>query len=78
MIENLEYYQSRGYNAVLVTFTTGEPLYRLADTIDYLKSCGLTVIIAYAGRENLNESLFRDPAGRVCTCFSQIDLGQIF
>lgn len=61
MIENLEYYQSRGYNAVLVTFTTGEPLYRLADTIDYLKSCGLTVIIAYAGRENLNESLFRDP-----------------
>ena len=61
MIENLEYYQSRGYNAVLVTFTTGEPLYRLADTIDYLKSLGLTVIIAYAGRENLNESLFRDP-----------------
>lgn len=61
MSENLKYYQSRGYNAVLVTFTTDEPLYRLADTIDYLKSCGLTVIIAYAGRENLNESLFRDP-----------------
>ena len=61
MSENLEYYMSRGYNAVLVTFTTGEPLYRLADTIDYLKSLGLTVIIAYAGRENLNESLFRDP-----------------
>ena len=61
MSENLEYYMSRGYNAVLVTFTSGEPLYRLADTIDYLKSLGLTVIIAYAGRENLNESLFRDP-----------------
>lgn len=61
MSENLEYYQSRGYNAVLVTFTTGEPLYRLADTIDYLKSLGLKIVIAYAGRENLNESLFRDP-----------------
>lgn len=61
MSENLEYYMSRGYNAVLVTFTTGEPLYRLADTIDYLKSLGLKIVIAYAGRENLNESLFRDP-----------------
>lgn len=61
MSENLKYYQSRGYNAVLVTFTTDEPLYRLADTIDYLKSLGLKIVIAYAGRENLNESLFRDP-----------------
>ena len=61
MSENLEYYQSRGYNAVLVTFTTGETLYRLSDTIDYLKSLGLKIVIAYAGRENLNESLFRDP-----------------
>lgn len=61
MSENIKYYMSRGYNSVLVTFTTGETLYRLSDTIDYLKSLGLTVIIAYAGRENLNESLFRDP-----------------
>ena len=61
MSENLEYYISRGYNSVLVTFTTGETLYRLSDTIDYLKSLGLKIVIAYAGRENLNESLFRDP-----------------
>ena len=61
MSENIEYYMSRGYNSVLVTFTTGETLYRLSDTIDYLKSLGLKIVIAYAGRENLNESLFRDP-----------------
>ena len=61
MSENLKYYKSRGYNAVLVTFTTDEPLYRLADTIDYLKSLELKIVIAYAGRENLKESLFRDP-----------------
>lgn len=61
MSENLEYYQSRGYNAVLVTFTTDEPLYRLADTIDYLKSLGLKIVIAYSGRENLHTSIFKDP-----------------
>ena len=61
MSENLEYYQSRGYNAVLVTFTTDEPLYRLADTIDYLKSLGLKIVIAYSGRESLHTSIFKDP-----------------
>ena len=61
MSENLEYYMSRGYNAVLVTFTTDEPLYRLSDTIDYLKSLGLKTLIAYSGRENLNTSIFKDP-----------------
>lgn len=61
MSENLEYYMSRGYNAVLVTFTTDEPLYRLADTIDYLKSLGLKIVIAYSGRENLHTSIFKDP-----------------
>ena len=61
MRENLKYHMARGYNAVLVTFTTGETLYRLSDTIDYLKSLGLKIVIAYAGRENLKESLFRDP-----------------
>ena len=61
MSENLKYYMSRGYNAVLVTFTTDEPLYRLADTIDYLKSLGLKIVIAYSGRENLHTSIFKDP-----------------
>lgn len=58
---NLDYYMSRKYNAVLVTFTTEESLSRLADVIDYLKSLDLTVIIAYGGRENLRDSVFRDP-----------------
>ena len=58
---NLDYYMARKYNAVLVTFTTEEPLTRLADTIDYLKSLDLTVIIVYGGRENLRDSVFRDP-----------------
>lgn len=58
---NLDYYMSRKYNAVLVTFTTEESLPRLVDVIDYLKSLDLTVIIAYGGQENLRDSVFRDP-----------------
>lgn len=60
--QNLDYYRARQYNAVLVTFTTDEQLYRLRDTVDYLKSAGWGVVIAYAGgAENLRESLFKAP-----------------
>ncbi len=59
---NLDYYRARQYNAVLVTFTTDEPLYRLRDTVDYLKSAGWGVIIVYAGgAENLSETMFKSP-----------------
>lgn len=60
--QNLDYYRARQYNAVLVTFTTDEQLYRLRDTVDYLKSAGWGVVIAYSGgAENLRESLFKAP-----------------
>ena len=61
MQNRLEYYAGRGYNAVLVTFNTTESLPQLLDVADYLKSNNFKVVIAYAGRENLREPVFRDP-----------------
>lgn len=61
LLENLEYYTRRGYNAVLVTFDTTEELPRLYTMVDYLKSAGLKVVIAYAGAEKLQIPIFRDP-----------------
>lgn len=62
MQTRLDYYAGRGYNAVLVTFDTTESLARLCSAVDYIKSAGFRVVIAYAGRENLSEPVFRDPA----------------
>ena len=59
--ERLDYYAGRGYNAVLLTFDTTESLARLCSVADYIKSAGFRVVIAYAGRENLSEPVFRDP-----------------
>lgn len=59
--ERLDYYGGRGYNAVLVTFDTTESLARLCSAVDYIKSAGFRVVIAYAGREHLSEPVFRDP-----------------
>lgn len=59
--ERLDYYIARKYNAVLVTFTTTESLSKLLYVMDYIKSLGLKTIIAYAGKENLYEPVFRDP-----------------
>ena len=72
--KNLEYYIKRGYNSVLVTFTTDEELFKLKDTIEYLKSLELKIIIAYSGIENLNESIFKDP-NKLSTFLSE--LGEI-
>ena len=57
----LDYYGKRGYNAVLVTFDTTENLARLCAAVDYIKSAGFRIVIAYAGREHLSEPVFRDP-----------------
>ena len=62
MQSRLDYYAERGYNAVLVTFDTSENLPRLSAAVDYIKSAGFRVVIAYAGREDLREPVWRDPA----------------
>ena len=62
MQSRLDYYAERGYNAVLVTFDTTENLPRLSAAVDYIKSAGFRVVIAYAGREDLREPVWRDPA----------------
>ena len=59
--ERLDYYAARGYNAVLVTFDTTENLSRLCVTVDGIRRAGFQIVIAYAGRENLEEPVFRDP-----------------
>lgn len=61
MQARLDYYAGRGYNAALVTFDTTEDLTRLCLAVDYIKSAGFRVVIAYAGREHLSEPVFRDP-----------------
>jgi len=59
--QSLEAYARFHYNAVLLTFDLSEPLYKLADVIDYIKSKEMSVIIAYSGPENLSWSIFKDP-----------------
>lgn len=59
--QRLGYYSGRGYNAVLVTFDTTEDLRKLCVAVDYIRSSGFKVVIAYAGREHLSEPVFRDP-----------------
>ena len=59
--ERLDYYARRSYNAALVTFDTTEDLNRLCAAVDYAKSIGFRVVLAYAGREHLSEPVFRDP-----------------
>ncbi len=60
--ERLDYYAGRGYNAALVAFDTTESVSMLAAACDYIRSIGLKVVITYSGgRENLHDSVFRDP-----------------
>lgn len=63
MIQRLKEYRHWGYNAVLVCFDTSENLMDLLCTVDYIKASGMKVVIVYTGgREDLHDSVFRDPA----------------
>lgn len=59
--ERLKHYRKRGYNAVLLSFTLGERLEELEDVAEELRDGGWKIVIAYSGRENLREPLFKEP-----------------
>lgn len=56
---NLEFYSSKGYNGVLVTFGyEDESLPGLMDIVSLIKSKNMKVFISYSGPENDTHSLF--------------------
>ena len=60
--QRLIFYSQWGYNAVLVTFDTSEQLYLIRKACDLIRSLNMKIVLAYSGgRENLNDSVFRDP-----------------
>ena len=60
--ENLEYYRTRGYNAVLVTFDGSEAPSDLRNLVKYLRYLNWEVWFAFSGPERLDASVFVDPA----------------
>lgn len=58
----LALYKERGYNAVLVSFTTTENLEHLLSAIREAKAAGFKIVLTYsAGKEDLKEPVLRDP-----------------
>lgn len=60
--DNLEFYASKGFNGVLLTFGyTNEVLSQLEDVVDLIKSKNMKVFISYSGPESLDHSLLPNP-----------------
>lgn len=61
LADNLEFYKSKGYNAVLITFDGSEEPYHLTDLADKAAAAGFKVWYAFGGAEDLNLSVFVHP-----------------
>ena len=59
--KNLAYYQTAGYNCVLLTFTMKDPLPELLKLCDFLKCRKWKIVFAFSGAEDLAVSAFPDP-----------------
>ena len=62
LADNLEFYKSKGYNAVLITFDGSEEPYHLTDLADKAAAAGFKVWYAFGGAEDLQLSVFVHPA----------------
>lgn len=61
LADNLEFYKSKGYNAVLITFDGSEEPYHLTDLADKAAAAGFKVWYAFGGAEDLKLSVFVHP-----------------
>ena len=61
LADNLEFYKSKGYNAVLITFDGSEEPYHLTDLADKVAAAGFKVWYAFGGAEDLKLSVFVHP-----------------
>ena len=61
LADNLQFYRSKGYNAVLITFDGSEEPYHLTDLADKVAAAGFKVWYAFGGAEDLKLSVFVHP-----------------
>ena len=60
--KNLEFYASKGFNGVLLTFGyEGDVISQLEDVVSLIKSKNMKVFISYSGPESLDHSLLPNP-----------------
>ena len=61
LADNLTFYKSKGYNAVLITFDGSEEPYHLTVLADKVTAAGFKVWYAFGGAEDLKLSVFIHP-----------------
>ena len=59
--KNLEYYKSRGYNSVLISFNGGENHQELSNLVKYIRYKGFRSYFTFGGEESLYVSVFVNP-----------------